>query len=201
MASVEVPLHAGDRTSLPHDRNTAGLLYRGHRVFFLVFLSNLVCFRDAETGVGLRQLTKNIKRNLQEEVHRALQSLDSVSHHETFQPIVSSAGPEATTFCNPDLVDTPVERDFRDNILGDTRLAFLRYPWADHFFWTDASGVQRIKWSVRQQTTPSTLMCEYPFFYDALQNRLWRFTDPKLRLTAPPSHDGTFLQIPASTSP
>ena len=60
-------------------------------------------------------------------------------------------------------------------LLSSTDLRVSGYPFFEQIFWTNADGFQQIKWTIRNEITPPTRVCDLSFFTETMEGHLWYF--------------------------
>ncbi|MFQ5709351.1 MAG: cache domain-containing protein [bacterium] len=97
-----------------------------------------------------------------------------------FQAEIDSACAQLRHFndelLNPELTDGHTHAIREGNIFLTGKIGQKDpYSFFEMVFWTDADGQQKVKWSVREKTTPFVSVATRAYFKNALHGSLWSF--------------------------
>ena len=168
----------------------------------LLLLHASYVWADTETKPRLTQLSEVIELNFDSEIQRALKVLSDVARSDSFKRVqVKRVGAGETCSSNTSGY-TPDSKAWTGDVLKQP-LYLTEYPYFDHLFWADQDGNQEIKWSTHHLPTPSTNLCDYAFFKDAMNQQFWGFEDqsgPQFRVDAIQSpNTGKYVAVVTTT--
>jgi hypothetical protein len=134
-------------------------------VMLMLLNASYTSWQQSATDQNLTKLAEQIKRNFDEETHRAFQQLQDIAHDPLF---------------------TSAPRDVKKatmvaSYLGQTARP-VEYPYFEIVFWANCGGAQLVKFDVRPVTTPPTVVASFDFFRDVISDLRWikgsKTTDP-----------------------
>jgi hypothetical protein len=149
-------------------------------VTFILLDVNTFYSLESTLDRHLKNLSKEINTNFQEEVGSALTQLQKLNDK------ITTAATEEKSGALRDLLDSRqspapnIESDVgctptlsrKRNILGDG--VDWDYPYFNSATWTDSAGRQRIKWTTRSKTTAFVDVSEREFFKNTKNGTLWK---------------------------
>jgi hypothetical protein len=129
-----------------------------------------------DTDRKLERLATTIETNVSAEVRNALTVLHNLGKAAKFTSQNPSSPSPTTCAVDPDFVNAAIPSP-QTGLLAKPHLPMAQYPYFDNVFWADANGFQLAKWSVHNELTPPTRLCNFGFFQETLANHFWYFGD------------------------
>ncbi|HSF43363.1 MAG TPA: cache domain-containing protein [Thermoanaerobaculia bacterium] len=149
----------------------------GIAVLCLVLLDAMAYRRlSQEANAQLEDLGTRFRDSFLAEVDDARIQLADLNRQALTEVPWTLAGPEALSARAP---ETPLEEPRRSFAPEEGR-----YPGFDTFFWVNDRGWQAIKWTTRDQETPSINVRDRPYFQNVVQGRLWNWNGGRFTLEA-----------------